>query len=147
MPAAAPDRAAIERMAKALVGPAIASKANAYAPYSNFRVGAAVLTKTGKVFTGVNVENASYGALPVAVVFDVVVFTGLTVCAERVACFKAASEGHTDIVAICCNTDITDSFKFPCGACCQVILEWNESMSVFAAKPNGEVHCCLCRHF
>ena len=68
---------------------AISAKEKAYCPYSNFRVGSAVLTKTGKIFSGCNVENASYG---------------LTTCGERVAIFNSVSNGHCDIELIVCST-------------------------------------------
>ena len=82
------------------------SRPQAYAPYSNFRVGAAVRAGSGRIYTGVNVENASYG---------------LTVCAERVAIFKAAAAGERSIeaVAVC-----TDNGVAPCGPCRQVMREF-----------------------
>lgn len=79
----------------------------AHAPYSKFRVGAALLTKKGKVFTGCNVENSSYS---------------LTICAERSAVFKAISEGHTQFVAIAVSSD-DPGFTPPCGACRQVLID------------------------
>lgn len=72
-----------------LVEKAIAAKANAYAPYSNFRVGSSLLTEDGTIYTGCNVENASYG---------------LTICAERTALCKAVSEGHRKFQAIAVST-------------------------------------------
>ncbi len=94
----------------------IAKKAmeNAYAPYSNFRVGAALLTKSGKVFTGVNVENSSYG---------------LTMCAERVAVFKAVSEGERDFVKIAIVSSGGEK-TYPCGACRQVLYEFSDSIEI-----------------
>lgn len=79
-----------------------------YAPYSDFKVGAAVLCKDGTVFTGCNIENASYGA---------------TVCAERTALFKAVSEGYTEFekIAIVCSLE---SYAWPCGICRQVMAEF-----------------------
>ncbi len=92
---------------------------NAYAPYSKFKVAAAVKTKSGKIYTGVNVENASYG---------------LTVCAERVAIFKAVSEGDRDIEVVVVYTD-TEEPTPPCGACRQVIAEFNpEALVVMASR-------------
>jgi cytidine deaminase len=92
---------------------------NAYAPYSKFKVAAVVETKSGKVHTGVNVENASYG---------------LTMCAERVAVFKAVSEGDRDIEAVVVYTD-TEEPTLPCGACRQVIAEFNpEALIVMASR-------------
>ena len=87
----------------------------AYAPYSHFAVGAAVLTRSGKVVTGCNIENASFG---------------LTVCAERVAIWKAVSEGETDFVALAVVTSIDGS---PCGACRQVMAEFALDMPVIIA--------------
>ncbi len=83
------------------------AKEFAHAPYSNFRVGAALLSKNGRVFTGCNIENSSYG---------------LTICAERTAIFKAYSEGVTDFTAIAVVSDDPD-FTPPCGACRQVLMD------------------------
>lgn len=95
---------------------------NAYAPYSKFRVGAAVLTKSGKIYTGVNVENASYG---------------LTVCAERVAVFKAVSEGDRDIEAVAVVVEDKEPVA-PCGACRQVIAEFNPDATIVMATADGK---------
>ncbi|KAJ8021672.1 Cytidine deaminase [Holothuria leucospilota] len=84
------------------------AKSQAYCPYSNFRVGAALLTENGNIIQGCNVENASYT---------------LGICAERCAIFKAVSEGNKDITAIAVSTDLKDEFTAPCGACRQVIFE------------------------
>lgn len=86
----------------------------AYAPYSGFKVGAAILTRTGKVYTGCNVENASFG---------------LTNCAERTAVFKAVSEGDRDFLEIAIFTD-TDKLFSPCGACRQVLSEFGNYIKV-----------------
>jgi cytidine deaminase len=104
-----------------LVRAAEAARTFAYAPYSKFRVGAAVLSADGRLFTGCNVENASYG---------------LTVCAERTAVFRAVSEGETgfDAVAICTDTEAPVT---PCGACRQVLAEFNPSMTVICCTPSG----------
>lgn len=102
---------------------ASAVKENAYAPYSGFRVGAAVLMESGRVFTGVNIENASYGA---------------TCCAERTAIFKAVSERDTVIRAIAIASD-SEEFVYPCGICRQVIAEFgNEDTKVICGRKNGE---------
>ncbi|MDO4300173.1 MAG: cytidine deaminase [Clostridia bacterium] len=93
---------------------AVKAKEYAYAPYSNFKVGAAVLTSDGMVFLGNNIENASYGA---------------AVCAERVAIFKAVSEAKKNIVKIAIASD-TNDFTMPCGICRQVISEF---------MPEGEI--------
>lgn len=94
----------------------------AYAPYSNYHVGAAILTKSGKVFTGCNVENSSYG---------------LTNCAERTAVFKAVSEGETEFEAIAVvgpNKGISC-----CGACRQVMWEFAEDLVIYGEMPDGSV--------
>ena len=90
-----------------LMKEAINAKNNSYCPYSKFRVGAALLTKENKIYTGCNIENSSYSP---------------SCCAERVAIFKAVSEGVNDFKAIAINGD-TD-FCYPCGVCRQVISEF-----------------------
>lgn len=94
---------------------------NAYAPYSHFKVGAVLITKSGKVFTGVNVENASYG---------------LTNCAERTAIFKAVSEGEKEFEKIVIIAD-TDEPISPCGACRQVMAEFG-NFKVILANTQGQ---------
>ncbi len=97
---------------KNLIAQAKKARENSYSPYSKFKVGAAVLTTTGKVYTGTNVENASYG---------------VTICAERTAIFKAVSEGEKGnfIKAIAIVLDAPE-YGAPCGACRQVINEFAE---------------------
>lgn len=95
---------------------------SAYAPYSNYSVGAAVLTPSGKIFAGCNVENASYG---------------LTVCAERNAIFKAISEGEREFVAIAV---VTANGGSPCGACRQVISEFMETAAPVALADSDLEH-------
>lgn len=97
-----------------LISLARQAQKNAYTPYSAFKVGAALLTKEGQVFCGANVENASYG---------------LTVCAERIAIFKAVSEGQRNFSAIAVVGSGT-GFIRPCGACLQVMLEFNPTIKV-----------------
>ena len=87
---------------------------SAYSPYSKFCVGAAVITKSNKIFTGCNIENASYAA---------------TICAERTAIFKAVSEGETDFRAIAIYVDSHKLFP-PCGICRQVMSEFSSDMIV-----------------
>ncbi len=96
---------------KKLVEIAAEVKSRAYCPYSKFHVGAALLTKSGKVFTGINIENASYGA---------------TNCAERTAIFKAVSEGDYEFEAIAIASD-DDDYIYPCGVCRQVMSEFCSS--------------------
>jgi cytidine deaminase len=95
----------------------------AYAPFSNFRVGAAVETKSGKVFTGCNIESASYG---------------LTVCAERVAIWKAVSEGEKEFTSVAVVAD-TEELTPPCGACRQIIWEFCGDVAVTFANLKGNV--------
>ncbi len=97
---------------------------NAYVPYSKFHVGAALLTKTGKVYTGCNVEIASFGA---------------TNCAERTAVWKAVSEeGKLEIAKIAVVSDEPD-YIYPCGICRQVLAEFaDDEMELIATKKNGE---------
>ncbi len=105
-----------------LVEKALETKKFAYVPYSGFHVGAAVLTPDGRIFTGCNVENASYGA---------------AICAERTAIVKAISEGETKISAIAITSD-SDSLTFPCGICRQVIAEFAASdIQLICADKNG----------
>lgn len=101
---------------KELIDTAIHYRENSYSPYSKFKVGAAVLTKSGKVYGGCNIENASY---PV------------TNCAERTAIFKAVSEGEKDIEAIAIVAD-TPGPCAPCGACRQVIAEFAIPRTIMA---------------
>lgn len=95
----------------------------AYAPYSKFKVGAAVLTKSDKIYSGANIENGSYG---------------LTVCAERVAIFKAISESEKKFKAIAIYTKTKD-FTFPCGACLQVLQELSPKLLVVIINGQGKV--------
>jgi cytidine deaminase len=95
---------------KELINSAIDIRERAYVPYSNFKVGAAVLTGNDKIYSGCNIENASYGA---------------TNCAERTAIFKAISEGEKSIKAIAIIGDV-ENYTFPCGICRQVIAEFAE---------------------
>jgi cytidine deaminase len=110
-----------EEIAQDLVRQAIEARRRAYVPYSSFPVGASLLTRSGKIFTGCNIENASYG---------------LTVCAERVAIWKAVSEGETEFEALAVATNIGGS---PCGACRQVMAEFAPDMPVLIADLNGQI--------
>lgn len=109
-----------------LLSAARAARENAVAPFSKFRVGAALRAKSGKVYTGCNVENASYG---------------LTICAERVAIFKALSEGERGFDAIAVVTD-AEKLTPPCGACRQIIWEFCGDAEVILGnlKDKTEVH-------
>lgn len=106
-----------------LVSQALQARKNAYAPYSDFKVGAAVLTDDGKIFTGCNIENASYGA---------------TNCAERTAIFKAISEGYKTIKAIAI-VGVQNDYTYPCGICRQVIAEFaTEDTKIILGKNENE---------
>jgi cytidine deaminase len=94
----------------------------AYAPYSNYKVGAALLTQSGKVFTGCNVENAAYPD---------------SLCAERVAVFKAVSEGERQFSAIAV---VTSNGGTPCGSCRQVMAEFGLELVVLIADAEGKLH-------
>jgi cytidine deaminase len=104
-----------------LIARAIDAYHRAYAPYSDYSVGAAVLTESGKVYDGVNVENAVYP---------------LTLCAERVAIFKAVSEGERDFSALAV---VTRNGGTPCGSCRQVMAEFARDMLVLVADLQGKV--------
>lgn len=108
---------------KLLLEKAYEGRANAYAPYSNFKVGAAILMENGKIYTGCNIENASYGA---------------TNCAERTAIFKAISEGNRKIRAIAI-VGADDEYTYPCGICRQVIAEFaDENTEIILGKKSLE---------
>jgi cytidine deaminase len=106
-----------------LVSAAKQARENAHAPISNFRVGAAVRANSGRVFTGGNIENATLG---------------LTCCAERVALFKAISEGERGFDAIAVVAD-TDTLTPPCGSCRQIIWEFCGDVPVILANLKGKV--------
>lgn len=107
---------------KELVLKAIDAKKNSYSPYSDFPVGAALLSEDGKIFTGVNVENVSFG---------------LTNCAERTAFFKAVSEGKRKFTAIAVAGG--DTYLPPCGACRQVMAEFcDKDFKVIFVKNENE---------
>ncbi|QZY56557.1 cytidine deaminase [Crassaminicella profunda] len=108
---------------KELFERAVKAKEYAYVPYSNFRVGAAVLTKDGKIYTGCNVECASFGG---------------TNCAERTAIFKAISEGNRDFEAIAIASD-NGAFTFPCGICRQVIFEFGKDIKIIVGDGYGKI--------
>ncbi len=108
---------------KTLAKKAVAARKHSHSPYSGFRVGAALLTKSGKVYTGCNVEISSFA---------------LTLCAERTALFKAISEGERHFRAIAVATD-EDGFTSPCGACRQVIMDLAGDIDFVMADKAGQV--------
>jgi cytidine deaminase len=101
---------------------ALAARNSAHAPYSHFLVGAALEAEDGRVFTGCNVENATYG---------------LSVCAERVAVFKAISEGARKFQRVAVAAD-TDLLTPPCGACRQILWEFCGDIEVVLVNPRGK---------
>lgn len=105
-----------------LLQAALDVRSHAHAPFSNFRVGAAVEDESGRIFTGCNVENATYG---------------LTVCAERVAIFKAISEGARKFRRVAVAAD-TDSLTPPCGACRQILWEFCGDVEITLVNPRGK---------
>ena len=104
-----------------LIQAAIAASANAYIPYSNYRVGAALLCADGEVYTGCNVESASYTP---------------TICAERTALVKAISDGQRDFSAVAV---VTRDGGSPCGVCRQLLFEFSPQMTVIMADLEGAV--------
>jgi cytidine deaminase len=107
---------------KKLIEAAIHAREWAHAPYSKYRVGAALLTESGKVYEGVNIENAAYP-------------TGI--CAERVAIFKAVSEGEKDFDTI---VIATENGGTPCGSCRQVMAEFSLKMRIVIVDASGKIH-------
>src|SRR5205809_7552068 len=104
-----------------LIEAATRARSRAHAPYSKFSVGAALLTKSGKIFTGCNVENVSLG---------------LTICAERNAVGAAIAGGERELAAIAIVTDFREPV-FPCGACRQVLAEFNPELEVITSTIEG----------
>jgi cytidine deaminase len=104
-----------------LINAALKAKEMAYVPYSKFRVGAAVLTDDNKIYTGCNIESASYTP---------------TNCAERTAIFKAVSEGDKNFKAIAITGD--SEYTFPCGVCRQVMREFSKDLTIYIVKNQNE---------
>jgi cytidine deaminase len=108
-----------------LIKAALTARAHAYVPHSKFAVGAAVATRSGKIFSGCNVENISFR---------------LTICAEEVAIGAAIAAGHSDLVAVAVVAD-SDQPIMPCGGCRQLLAEFNPTLEVISAKLDGTVEC------
>ncbi|MDQ2920566.1 MAG: cytidine deaminase [Acidobacteriota bacterium] len=115
-----------EESLEQLIETAKTARLQSIAPFSNFLVGAAVKTEAGKVYTGCNVESASYG---------------LTVCAERVAIWKALSEGERKFTELAIVAD-TSSLTPPCGTCRQIIHEFCSNATIVLANLRGETETC-----
>jgi cytidine deaminase len=111
-----------KRMASPLIEAALAVRGNAFAPYSKFQVGAAIEDEAGRIHTGCNVENATYG---------------LTLCAERVAVFKAISEGVRKFRRVAVAAD-TDNLTPPCGACRQILWEFCGDVEIVLVNLDGK---------
>jgi len=112
---------ATDEIRQKLVEAAAEARRWAYAPYSKYKVGAALLTASGKIYEGVNVENAAYPA---------------GICAERVAVFKAVSEGERSFVALAV---VTANAGAPCGSCRQVLAEFGTATQVIIADSSGRI--------
>lgn len=116
-----------------LIGLAREVRERAHAPYSGFRVGAALLSRDGRVFTGVNVENASIG---------------LSVCAERNAIGRAVADGVRDFAKLAIVTDATEEPTMPCGVCRQVIWEFAHDLPIIVESGTGtRVHTTIAELF
>ncbi len=107
---------------KTLFDAAVKVRENSYSPYSNFKVGAVLECESGKIYTGTNVENASFGA---------------TVCAERIAIFKAISDGERKFKRIVLVAD-TEKPPSPCGVCRQVMSEFNSELEIYMCNLKGD---------
>lgn len=106
-----------------LIQKAVEAKQNAHPPYSNFHVGAALLTEDNKIYTGCNIENSTFG---------------LTLCAERTAIFKAMSEGERKFKAIAITSDSPD-YITPCGACRQIIFDHCGEIDIICTNGKNEI--------
>lgn len=110
-----------DELRSTLIQTAVEARKWAYAPYSNYPVGAALLTASGRIYDGVNVENAAYPT---------------TICAERVAVFKAVSDGEREFQAIAV---VTENGGSPCGSCRQVLAEFGLEIAVLIADASGNL--------
>jgi len=113
----------LKRSEERLIAAAREARKRAHAPYSRFKVGAAIVSEDGEIFSGCNVENASYGA---------------TLCAERNAVTAAVAAGHKSFTAIAIVTNSSPPAP-PCGLCLQVLVEFCRELSVLLTNPKGEV--------
>lgn len=104
-----------------LIKEALKAKEKAYVPYSNFHVGAALLTEDGQLYTGCNIENAAFGP---------------SVCAERTAIFKAVSDGHRKVKEIAIVGD--SNYSYPCGVCRQVLREFGKDATIYVANSEDD---------
>ena len=118
------QRALSQDVCKKLYIKALEARKNAYAPFSGFKVGAALLTDDGSVYTGVNIENSSYGA---------------TICAERTAFVKAISEGHRGFKALAVTAG-SDQEALPCGICRQFMYEFSPKMEVITGTDTEHLN-------
>ncbi len=107
---------------KELINSALEAREKAYVPYSDFKVGAALLSKSGNIYSGCNIESASFTP---------------TICAERTAISKAVSEGDREIVAIAVVGN-PEEYTYPCGVCRQVIREFSKDVTIIIAKNEDD---------
>ncbi len=105
-----------------LIEEARKAQQNSYSPYSGFKVGAALLSKSGKIYTGTNIENSSYG---------------LSICAERTALFNAVNDGQVEFTAIAVSSS-GPAYVYPCGACLQVLAEFASDLQVIVSNEKDE---------
>lgn len=112
-----------EKMERSLIHTARKAATEAYSPFSHVKVGAAILTSDGHVFSGCNVENSSYG---------------LSICAERTAAVKAVSSGSRGFQAVAVVSNL-EELTYPCGACRQFLSEFGQDMTVIIAGQNNEI--------
>lgn len=108
-----------KRIIQKMINLAKEASEKAYSPYSGYKVGASIMTKTGKIYTGCNIENASFGA---------------TVCAERVAIFKAISEGEKDFEILAVYVNDKNNIPSPCGICRQVMMEFTPNLNIILSN-------------
>lgn len=110
-----------KRLIQKMINFAKEASEKAYSPYSGYKVGASIITKNGKIFTGCNIENASFGA---------------TICAERVAIFKAVSEGEKEFEILAVYVNDKNNIPSPCGICRQVMMEFSPNLKIILS--NGD---------
>ena len=108
-----------KRLIQKMINFAKEASEKAYSPYSGYKVGASLITKNGKIFTGCNIENASFGA---------------TICAERVAIFKAISEGEKDFEILAVYVNDKNNIPSPCGICRQVMMEFSPNLKIILSN-------------
>jgi len=112
-----------KKLLKSAIEKALHIRKNAHAPYSEFKVGAAIVTKSGKIYGGVNVENSSFGA---------------TVCAERIALFTAVADGEREFDLLVIASSLNGKAVYPCGICRQVVSDFAKDIEVVLVNSETE---------